>query len=134
MCFFLKICKIAEIISSVKPRDTMRTVRTASLCLLYCFLGKALPSLVHLSAKGLKTLWNPFFADFVVFYLYKRVRGSSSDPLWLFNCYSTALPVRESVLLKGKVIFNTLEVVGVVEIEVNGVLIAGLCIIRYFEI
>ena len=45
----------------------MRTVRKTPLRLFYYFLGKALPPLAHLSAKGLETLWNPLLPDFVGF-------------------------------------------------------------------
>ena len=37
----------------------MQMVRKTLLCSFYSFLGRALPSLAHLPAKGLKTLWTP---------------------------------------------------------------------------
>ena len=49
----------------------MRTVRKTSLRWFYCSLGEALPPLVHPTAKGLETLWNPVIARLRrFFYLY----------------------------------------------------------------
>ena len=53
---------------SVKPRGVMRNVRKTSLRWFYCFLGKALPSLAHPSAKGSGTLWNPLMPTSSLFY------------------------------------------------------------------
>ena len=42
-----------------KPGEGLRTVRKTSLRWFYYSLGRALPFLAHLPAKGLGTLWNP---------------------------------------------------------------------------